>query len=612
MANIFQLFGSIFIDNEKANTAIEETDKKASSSGKSMGTSFSSIAKGAAAMATAVVSAASAIGAGLYKMASSTAEAADKVDKGSQQIGFSTEAYQKWDYVLSQNGASIDNLATYTARLTNTLDDAKNGSESAIAKFERLGLSVDELAGKSREEVFEAVIASLADMTDEAERTAIANDLLGNKSSALAAMLNGGSAAIEEMKDKASELGMVMSEDTIKAGVNFTDLVDTTKRSLKGAISTLGGTVLPIINKVLNAVIQKLPSITNMIKKAAPIVEALADQVLPPLFELAEQIFPLLMDLFSALLPVISEIIGAILPVIIDLLKTLLPPIIQIAQGILPIVIQLLNLLVPILNLIAPILTPILELLTAILSPLLELISGILEPLISILTTLMDAILKPLTGVMNSTAGTMTGSFMGAFQSILSVIENVKKHFQLVIDFVKNIFAGDWKAAWGNIKDIFANMWEGIKNVGKGALNGLISIFEMGLNGIIKFINMITQGVSKIWDWTGIPSIPKIPEVNIPRLRIGMERVPFDDFPALLHKGERVLRAGESEEYERMLAARAAEKEKPEAGGGDVNVDVNINIEHFGGSAEELDDLKSRILEIVEEAINRRRRAQGA
>ena len=46
--------------------------------------------------------------------------------------------------------------------------------------------------------------------------------------------------------------------------------------------------------------------------------------------------------------------------------------------------------------------------------------------------------------------------------------------------------------------------------------------------------------------------------------------------------------------------------------GGDVNVDVNINIEHFGGSAEELDDLKSRILEIVEEAINRRRRAQGA
>ena len=92
MASIFSLFGTIFIDNEKANKSIEETSKKADAGGKSVSASFASIVKGAGAAAAAVVSTAGAIGAGLYKMASSTAAAADAVDKGSQKVGFSADA----------------------------------------------------------------------------------------------------------------------------------------------------------------------------------------------------------------------------------------------------------------------------------------------------------------------------------------------------------------------------------------------------------------------------------------------------------------------------------------------------------------------------------------
>ena len=36
---------------------------------------------------------------------------------------------------------------------------------------------------------------------------------------------------------------------------------------------------------------------------------------------------------------------------------------------------------------------------------------------------------------------------------------------------------------------------------------------------------------------------------SIPRLEVGMDYVPFDDFPALLHKGERVLTADEAKGY---------------------------------------------------------------
>lgn len=37
--------------------------------------------------------------------------------------------------------------------------------------------------------------------------------------------------------------------------------------------------------------------------------------------------------------------------------------------------------------------------------------------------------------------------------------------------------------------------------------------------------------------------------MNIPRLKVGMANVPYDDYLALLHKGERVLTADENREY---------------------------------------------------------------
>ena len=44
-ANIFSIFGQVFIDNEKANKSIEETTKKGKDSSKSFGESFAEVSK---------------------------------------------------------------------------------------------------------------------------------------------------------------------------------------------------------------------------------------------------------------------------------------------------------------------------------------------------------------------------------------------------------------------------------------------------------------------------------------------------------------------------------------------------------------------------------------
>ena len=43
-------------------------------------------------------------------LANETANAGDRIDKQSQALGISRKAFQEWDYILGQSGASIDSL----------------------------------------------------------------------------------------------------------------------------------------------------------------------------------------------------------------------------------------------------------------------------------------------------------------------------------------------------------------------------------------------------------------------------------------------------------------------------------------------------------------------
>ena len=182
------------------------------------------------AMATAVAAigtAAVATGKKLYDMANETADAGDKIDKASQQIGMSAEAYQEWDYILGQNGVSIDSLSSGLKTLTTQVDKAKDGSESALADFEALGITFEDLSSMSREEIFSAVVSGMQQMEDSTERAALANTLLGRSGQSLGPLFNATAESTEELRQKAHDLGMVMSDESVKASANFKDsLVD--------------------------------------------------------------------------------------------------------------------------------------------------------------------------------------------------------------------------------------------------------------------------------------------------------------------------------------------------------------------------------------------------
>ena len=105
-------------------------------------------------------------------------EAGDEIDKMSQKIGISAESYQKWDYVFQRCGTDVNNLQAGMKTLSGVIADAGSGSASAAKKLAAVGLSIEDLNGKSQDEQLSIVIAALQNMGSGAERTAAAGGQL--------------------------------------------------------------------------------------------------------------------------------------------------------------------------------------------------------------------------------------------------------------------------------------------------------------------------------------------------------------------------------------------------------------------------------------------------
>ena len=148
-------------DADKLGDSVEDTGKQADDAGKKFEkfkSVMAAVGKATAAAVTAIAAAATAAGKALWDMANQTAEYGDEIEKNSQKVGLSFESYQKWDYAMKVCGTEMSSCTTGLKTLTNTFDDAINGSAGATEKFERLGLSMEDLQGLSREDLFSTVV----------------------------------------------------------------------------------------------------------------------------------------------------------------------------------------------------------------------------------------------------------------------------------------------------------------------------------------------------------------------------------------------------------------------------------------------------------------------
>lgn len=500
------------------------------------------MAKTAGKVGLAVVGMGTAAAGALTKMAINTAEAGDRVDKMSQKIGLSRQGFQEWDYIMSQNGMSIDTMQGGMKTLTNMFDDLGKGTKTATDAFGRLGLSYEDMAGMTRDEMFNTTFTALQGVADETERAALANDLFGRSGSEMAPLLAQSAESIEALRGRAHDLGKVLSDETVDGAVLLGDTIDDLKTAGAGLMNQLGSALIPVLQTVADVILQNLPMIQDVFAKLAPILADVFEKLLPPLLDLAVALLPPILDLMVPIMEFLGEVMESIMPVIIDLLEMLLPPLIEIVKQLLPILINVLSPLLPLLQPILALLQPFIDLLMMLITPLLDLINMILPPLVALFTALLSNVLPPLSNALKGVASVLSGVFKRAFDAIRPIIQGLQTYLGGLIKFITNVFTGNWKGAWGGIVQIFSGIWETMKAIFKAPINWIVD----GINSFIRGVNKI-----KIPDWVPAIGGKGINIKEIPRLKVGLDYVPYDEFPAMLHKGERVLTAEENQEYGR-------------------------------------------------------------
>lgn len=591
---IFKLVGSIFVDTDKANESLQKTDKKATSVAEGLGKAGQVAAGAAAAIGTAIIG----TGTALVGMANDAAAAADEIDKASIRMNVSTDAYQELAYAAGQSGVEMATL------------------EGAAKKLEGTDLNFDD------------AINQIMSLGTAEERSAMAADLFGEKIAYnLSPLIEQSGEDFDGLRNRAHELGLVMSETAVKTGVEYGDLSSDLKKSFEMLKTNLGSALFPVLNSVIKKLIEFMPTLQEMGERLGPIASDFIEKLIPPLADMSAELLPIILDAVGEIIPLLAEITDQIVPVLVDVLKTLMPIAVQIVKDVLPVVLDLIKLLTPILatilKLISPILgavmqllSPLLELVSVILTPILNLLNVLLEPLLTILNTILvplinilGLVLEPLTAMLDAILEPLLGVLGDIISPLLTILNNC---LVPIFDFLQKSY--EWgapiaKRTWewlkgffefviSNVKGGLTRAFEGIGDTVKKVWSGMKTAFKDGINFWINAINKLIDGVNALDVPEWVTKATGISGINLPRIPAlangGIIDSPGSVLvgeagPEILNlpRGASVSPLGAGIDYDRLAAAivSALREVAPELA---TNVNVNGN--------------KDRIVDVMVEA----------
>ena len=161
-------------------------------------------------------------------------KAGDEVHKMALRTGFSTEKLSELRYASQIAGADIGALEKGVKRMAKTITDAGEGMATYIRSFKRIGIEVKELKGLSPEEQFDKIATAIANVEDPTIRAATAQDIFGRAGTQLLPLFETGAKGLEELKQKAHEMGIVFDQEAANKAARLADAQVTLKQAVSG------------------------------------------------------------------------------------------------------------------------------------------------------------------------------------------------------------------------------------------------------------------------------------------------------------------------------------------------------------------------------------------
>lgn len=262
----------------------------------------------AAAGIAAVVAAGIKLERKLMDVTKESAAAAKELEALSLQSGVSAQDLQAFQYAEDFLDVSTDTLTDSLKDLTTKMSDAKDGNEEVIAMFDQLGVSVTDAGGNLRDsyDVFLDVIDGLGEMSNQAERDALAMGLINESAQKLNPLIEKGSGSLKKYADEAENVGYILSNDQLKALTAVDEAQNRLLKSQEAVSKQISAEYAPYMSDALNQtreLIEKVgtalvdsgavDAFGSILDSAVSLLEPLGDltaDILPPLGTLLQGI----------------------------------------------------------------------------------------------------------------------------------------------------------------------------------------------------------------------------------------------------------------------------------------------------------------------------------
>ena len=479
----------------------DKTSKETSNLGENLKKGLVAGAKAAAAAVAAATAAVTAAVGGIVNATAKTAEYGDNIDKMSQKLGMSAEAYQEWGFIMEHNGGNIDSMTSSMKKLADAVVDQ---SDTSVAAFEKLGISMEDAASMSQEDLFSATITALQGMEDGTERTALATDLLGKSAMELGPLLNQSAEDTEEMRKQAHELGGVMSDESVKAAAQFQDSMTNMQTALLGAGRGITAQFMPALSDMMDGIAAVVSGDSGGIKMLEEGLRGFTEHIaelIPEITTMAESILPVIITAITDNLPMLLNTAADILDMLAQGLLDALPVIVSSAGEI------ILKLASSLIKLLPQILKVGLQIIK-------ELALGIAKALPKLIPTIVDVVLE----IVDVLIDNLDMLIDAAIEIIMALAQGIIDALPRLIQKAPVIIQKLVDALVRNAPKLLSAAFDLIVMLGKGIVQNLPQLLKSGaqivgslasgiLNALGKVGSAAAQIVTRIW--SGLKDLPR-------------------------------------------------------------------------------------------------------
>lgn len=454
---------------------------------------------------------------------------------------------------------------------------AKEASETFSGSFASMKASAQNLLGNLA--IGGDVTSSMEQLVDTASTFLFDNaiPMIGRVITALPSAISTG---ISKASPKIKEAGGAIIK-SLKEGMvsilpsSMGGLVDplfngigTGVKGAIGGIKSLVSGLVPVITNLITTMAPVVGEIGAMFERVAPVVQSAlsgafsgSDGFIEGFASVVQSAIPVVEGIISNM----AQVIGAVLPTIFPIIQSLG----QVFIGVMPIVSNLITIFSQIIQTVFPIISnvinmvlqsvmPIITAFAGLIQSAMPIVEGIIQTFSNVVATIFPVVqtifqglgdkIAQIVGVVTSHMGLVQGIFetvapilQNAIEIVASVLSSAWSIISPIMDLAIQIFDALLtcvEAVFPTIQSVVQSVWDVLSGIFEGIANGLGKVGD-AISGVADFVG---NGIDTIGGWFGFA--------------YGKDRVPYDNYPAVLHQGEKVLTRNQADQYERSMSTR--------------------------------------------------------